>query len=169
VIEGDIMANQFLGQLMAAGFSYAPKGWALCNGQPLAIRQYQALFSLLGPTFGGDGRTNFNLPNLQGSIPLSFGTNPQFGSNYVLGQVGGQASVILASNQVPAHGHTALASNNAVSANPPSGNALASNVGMYVSGQTPATQMNANSIAPAGSSIGHENRQPFLVINWCIA
>jgi microcystin-dependent protein len=149
------MADQFIGQLMAAGFSFAPKSWVLCNGQSLPINQNQALFALLGTIFGGDGRTNFNFPNLQGSIPLSSG------SNYVLAQTGGQASVILASNQVPPHGHTAVASNNAVSANPPANNALASNVGMYVSGQTPTTPMNSNAVAPAGGSVPHENRQPF--------
>jgi microcystin-dependent protein len=83
------MADQFIGQLMAAGFSFAPKSWVLCNGQSLPINQNQALFALLGTIFGGDGRTNFNLPNLQGSIPLSSG------SNYVLAQTGGQASVII--------------------------------------------------------------------------
>jgi microcystin-dependent protein len=162
------MATPFLGQLMAAGFNFAPKGWALCNGQTLAINQNQALFSLLGTTFGGNGVQNFMLPNLQGRIPLSFGQGPGL-SNYNLGQIGGETALILAANQVPGHTHNAVASSSAPSVKPPSGGALASNVGMYTSGQTPGTAMNASSVVPAGGSQPHPNQQPFLVINWCIA
>jgi microcystin-dependent protein len=158
----------FIGQLMAAGFGFAPRGWALCNGQTLSIQGYQALFSLLGTTFGGNGINNFQLPNLQAKIPLSSGQLTG-GSNYLLGQPGGEVAVTLLMNQVPPHSHLAMASTNSVSVLPPSGNALASNVGLYVSGQAPSPAMNANSIVPAGSSQPHENRQPFLVINWCIA
>jgi microcystin-dependent protein len=157
------MATPFIGQLMAAGFSFAPKGWTLANGQTLAINQYQALFSLLTTTFGGDGVTTFQLPNLQGRIPMGVG------SAYNLGNKGGEPSLILAANQVPPHGHTVVASSAGPTVHAPASNALASNVGMYVSGKTPATAMNSGAVAPNGGSVAHENRQPFLVINWCIA
>ncbi len=162
------MATPFLGQLMSAGFGFAPRGWALCNGQLMAINQNQALFSLLGTTFGGNGQTNFALPNLQGRIPLSSGQGVGL-SNYVLGQVAGETAVTLTSGMVPSHNHMVVASSNGPTLKPSAGSALASNVGMYTSNQAPGAAMNGNSVAPAGGSQPHSNQQPYLVINWCIA
>ena len=162
------MATPFLGQLMAAGFGFAPRGWVLCNGQTMGITQYAALFSLLGTTFGGNGTTTFLLPDLQGRIPISSGQGLGL-NNYVLGQAGGETGVVLFSNQVPGHSHMVVASSNSPSVKPPTGNALASNLGMYTSGQSPSTAMNGGSVAKTGGSQPHPNQQPFLVINWCIA
>jgi microcystin-dependent protein len=162
------MANPFLGQIMAVAFNFAPKTWAFCNGQLMTINQNQALFALIGTTFGGNGSTTFALPNLQGRIPISSGQGQGL-SSYVLGEISGFPAITLASNQVPTHGHTAFASSNGVAAGAPAGNALASNVSMYASGHAPTTPMNSGSIQPTGGSQPHENRQPYLVINWCIA
>ena len=161
------MPTPFVGQLMAVAFNFPPKGWTFCNGQSVQISSNQALFSLLGTFYGGNGVTNFNLPNLQGQIPLGMGSSGF--SNYNIGQAGGAAGITLTTNEVPPHGHVVIASSNAPSLNPAVGNALASNVSMYVSGSAPTNGMNNQSIAPAGGSVPHENRQPYLVINWCIA
>jgi len=97
------MSTPFLGEIRMFGFNFAPNGWALCNGQTLSISQYAALFSLLGTTYGGNGTTTFQLPNLQGQVPIHQGTGG--GGTYVIGQASGSANVTLLSNQMPAHTH----------------------------------------------------------------
>src|SRR5450432_1493926 len=107
------MSNAFLGQLMLVGFNFAPRGWSMCNGQLLPINQNQALFSLLGTTFGGDGRVNFGLPNLQGIVPIGVG------SGHTLGEKGGEQNHTLSISELPTHTHTANATTATATANTP--------------------------------------------------
>ena len=156
------MSEPFLSEIKIVSFNFAPKGWALCNGQLLPINQNQALFSLLGTTYGGDGRVNFALPNLQGRIPI------HFGNGHTLGEVGGEENHTLIASEMPAHTHTFSASNATPNQGTPAGNMWASNSGAYSSAQPGAT-MNLASISTAGGSQPHTNLQPFLVLNFIIA
>jgi microcystin-dependent protein len=157
----------FLGQLMLFPFNFPPRGWALCQGQLLPISQYQALFSLLGTTCGGDGRTTFGLPDLRGRTPVSVGN----GIN--LGQIGGEEMHRLITNEVPSHTHTINGTTAVVNAPGAGGNLLGqtgTNGAIYK--QNPSSisaALNGATIAPYGNSVPHENRTPYLVMNWCIA
>ena len=154
------MAEPYLGEIRIISFNFAPKGWAFCNGQLLPINQNQALFSILGTTYGGNGQTTFALPNLQGRVPL------HMGNGFVEGQLGGAQTVTLTLTEIR-HTHqvraTATATTNTAGGNFPavSGNDL------YGSGAD--TTMNPVTIAPAGGSQPHSNLQPYLVINFVIA
>lgn len=154
------MANPFIGEVKMISFNFPPKGWALCNGQLLSIAQNQALFSILGTTYGGNGQTTFALPNLQGSVPM------HFGNGFNLGQVGGSQNVTLNANQA-GHSHpvkaTATATTNTAAGNFPA--ASASNI--Y--GSASDTTMNAGIVGQQGGSQPHNNLQPYLVINFVIA
>ena len=156
------MSEPFLSEIKIVSFNFPPKGWALCNGQLLPINQNQALFSLLGTTYGGDGRVNFALPNLQGRIPI------HFGNGHTLGEVGGEENHTLIASEMPAHTHIFSASNVAPNQGTPAGNMWASNSGAYSSAQ-PNASMNPASISTAGGSQPHTNLQPFLVLNFIIA
>ena len=154
------MSEPFMGQIMIVPFNYAPKGWALCNGQLLPINQNQALFSLLGTTYGGDGRVNFALPNLQGRIPNGFG------QGYILGQRGGETSVTLSIANVPAHNHLWNATTAAPTQSDPTG--VLAGGGLYK--QTPVdTPMSPAAVTNVGGSQPHTNMMPYLVLNYCIA
>jgi microcystin-dependent protein len=171
------MSAPFLGEVRAFGFNFAPKGWQQCNGQLLPINQNQALFALVGTTFGGNGTTTFALPDLRGRVALSAGQSPS-GSSRVLGEVLGEEIHTLASTEMPLHQHAiAGAANGAANATnvpgssviPGSGSSSASGtpaVPIYAGG-TPNTPMLA--LGLAGSGQAHENRMPFLVANYCIA
>src|SRR5579872_426070 len=156
----------FLGQLLAVAFNFAPKGWALCNGQLLAISLDQALFSLLGTTYGGNGQTNFALPNLQGRVPISSGQAPGL-SDYPLGQIGGQESHTIIQQELPTHTHFLTGTSAAGTLANAAGNMLASSP-MYISGPGNSSLV-ANSLSNSGGSQAHTNIQPYLVINWVIA
>jgi len=156
------MSTPFLGQLMLASWNYAAKGWATCNGQLMAINQNQALFSLLGTTFGGDGRVNFALPNLQGRTPVGFGNGIQ------LGQVGGEEFHTLSVAEVPTHTHSLQAASGA-NATKPGGALVAGGGANLFTGASNLAAMNPATIANSGGSQPHENRQPYLVMNWLIA
>lgn len=166
------MSEPFLGQLMPTGFNFAPRGWALCDGQLLSISQNAALFSLLGTQYGGDGRVTFGLPNLRGRTPV------HFDSQLPLGSSGGAEAVTLTLSQIPAHNHAVQANTGNAALNNPSGAVLAvanrptpappRPVAIYQTPGTPAP-MNAETIAIAGGSQPHSNMQPYLVINWIIA
>lgn len=166
--------DPFVAEIRIFACNFAPNGWAMCNGQIMSISQNTALFSLLGTTYGGDGRTTFALPNLQSSAPVHAGQGPGL-SLRDLGENGGEESVTLQTSQMPVHTHTPNAllanpSNNSdpnglTWANPggrPAPNYFASAVG------TPVT-MNASAIAPAGGSQPHNNMMPYLALNFCIA
>jgi microcystin-dependent protein len=172
------MSEPFLGEIRAFGFNFAPVGWLQCNGQTLAISQYAALFSLLGTTYGGNGQTTFQLPNLQGRVAISQGNGAGL-SPYVIGEAAGTENVSLLTTQMPSHSHPVNACTTT------SGNA-AQPAGAYpatdqITGETkggtvntystaaPNATMNPNMIGLQGGSQPHSNLQPFLVVNYCIA
>lgn len=156
------MSTPFLSEIKIISWNFPPKGWAFCNGQLLPINQNQALFSLLGTTYGGDGRVNFALPNLQGCIPA------HMGDGFVLGQRGGETAHTLITSELPAHNHVPVGSNAAPSAGSAAGNVWATfTANQYNS--TPNTTMNPACITPTGGSQPHENMSPYLVLNFIIA
>jgi microcystin-dependent protein len=160
------MSQPFLGQIILVPYNFAPQGWAFCNGQMLSIAQNTALFSLLGTTFGGDGQTTFALPDLRGRVPLSSGQGPGL-QNYNLGQVGGEETVTLTGNQVGAHSHLVNASSNHFNSKEPGNNFLAE--GGRFQSATDGSTMNPGIIANGGGSQPHDNMQPYLGLNYCIA
>ena len=158
------MAEPFLGMIMLFGGNFAPSGWALCNGQLLSIQQNTALFSILGTTYGGNGTSNFALPDLRGRVPVHFGQGPGL-SNYSEGEVGGSESVTLQTTEMPPHQHTQPATEGVQTTNRPN-NALPAEGGVY------AGTSDGSALAPTSSAGGgqpHENRQPYLTMNYCIA
>ena len=170
------MSDPFIGQIVSFGFNFAPANWALCQGQLMAISQNETLYTLIGTTFGGDGSTTFGLPNLSGTVPVNQGQSSG-NSNYVMGQVSGTESVTLTTNTIPSHTHAVVTSNAGGTTNIPSSSTFLSNEGpgtpavtTYVPG-APATQtaLAGTTIGVSGGSVPHENRQPFLCINYCIA
>lgn len=172
------MASPYLSQILMFGGNFAPKNYAFCNGQILSISQNQALFSLLGTTYGGNGVTTFGLPNLQSSLPLGFGQGPGL-SNYVLGQVGGSSSVTLNQSTVPSHTHNFMCATNPAQTTSPSvsgnvpGAPPATNAHFYATPPgTPPLQpqlMGAGACSTVGNSQGHPNLMPSLCISFCIA
>lgn len=160
----------FIGQLALVGFTYAPQGWALCNGQMLPISQYQALFALLGTTYGGDGVNTFALPDLQGRVPIHAGAGLGL-SVYQAGQKGGEENVTLTMNEMPAHNHQIAAHNGTAQPNQsgPSGNVLAGPTKFPgYSSDTANVTLASTAVTPQGGSQPHSNVQPFLVLNWII-
>ena len=164
------MAEAFIAEIRIFGFTFAPRGWATCDGQVLPIQQNTALFSLLGTYFGGNGRSTFALPNLAGNLAIGTGQGPGLTNRY-LGEQGGAATVTLSAAQLPSHSHTLGAVPAAASAKNPAGAALAPTPGGAFAYRSPGTltPMAASSLTPAGQSQPHENRQPVLVLNFCIA
>lgn len=157
------MSEPFLAEIRMVGFNFAPRGWAFCDGQILPINQNQSLYSLLGTTYGGDGRTSFALPELRGRTPIHVGNSHQ------LGQKSGEETQTLSLNEMPAHGHTAIASNSDAVGDMPTNNILARpGAGVYAafnSGKNMAGQM----IGTSGGGQAHNNMQPYLAVNFCIA
>lgn len=156
------MAEPFLGEIKIVSFNFAPKGWAFCNGQTLAIQQNQALFSILGTTYGGNGTTTFQLPNLQGRVPL------HVGGGITLGQSSGEASHTLLASEMPGHSHVPLASSNPPSMASPSGNCWAGGNPLYAASPVD-TAMAAQAVPNAGGGQAHENQPPYLVLTFVIA
>jgi len=161
------MSQPFIGEVRLVGFNFAPVGWATCNGAVHSIAENSTLFNLIGTTYGGNGQTTFNLPDLQGRIPLHQGSNGI--STYVIGQVGGVESVTITLNQFPSHTHPLQASSANASSNIPANNTLGANVSAYT-GVAPSIALNNAMIGSSGGgSQPHENRQPFVVLNWVIS
>lgn len=163
------MPTPYIGEVKLVPFNFAPKGWALCNGQLLQIAQNQVLFSLLGTFYGGDGRTTFALPNLQGRTILGTGNGSGL-SPYTIGQQPGQQPVVPTVDQIPSHTHLLNVSNATASAASPIGAypaIAAASVGMPYDPGMSGAMPNAVQANPGGQ--GHENRQPFLVLNYVIA
>ena len=156
------MAEPFLSEIRIMSFGYAPKGWALCNGQLLPINQNQALFSLLGTTFGGDGRVNFALPDLRGDVPI------HVGAGHTLGEKGGEQAHTLSISELATHTHVLSASSANATLTPAVGNVLAASTALYHSPSN-LTSLNPGSIASVGGSQAHLNMQPFLTLTFCIA
>lgn len=163
------MAEPFLSEIRIFSFNFPPKGWAFCNGQLLPINQNQGLFSLLGTTYGGDGRVNFALPNLQGSVPI------HDGAGFTLGQKGGEYNHTLTMQEMPQHVHFMQASTQTGNSNNPNfsgtGHVLAQDPGnCYSDAFAPgAAALNPGSVSNVGGSQPHSNQQPYLVLNFCIA
>jgi microcystin-dependent protein len=164
------MAQVFLGSLMLVPYNFAPLGYAFCQGQLMSITQNAALFSLLGTQFGGDGRSTFGLPNLQGSLAVGQGQGPGL-QLYEIGEVGGSPSVTLLASNAPTHSHPVLAGKLAADKDTPSGNALAdsSNPHIYSNAATPPLTPMSQSISPVGGSQPHNNMMPYLGLQWIIA
>lgn len=165
------MAEPFLGQIMMAGFNFAPRGWAFCNGQLMSIAQNTALFSLLGTYYGGDGKVTFALPNLQGRATIQQGQGPGL-SSYVIGEMSGEQNLTLISTEMPMHNHTA--NGTSVSGNQPSPinhiwAAESAGATSIYTNTPPNTTMNVMAIGLAGGSQPHNNLQPYLGITFVIA
>jgi len=160
------MAEPFLSEIRIMSFVFAPKGWALCNGQLLPINQNQALFSLLGTTFGGDGRVNFGLPDLKSRVPI------HVGSGHTLGERGGEQAHTLSISEIPTHVHTmnATSADAVPNTNPGSNVMLAKASGDFIYGNFASpVALDSRAITNVGGSQAHLNMQPFLVLNFCIA
>src|SRR5207302_5579867 len=159
------MAEPFLSEIRIFSFGFAPKGWALCNGQLLPINQNQALFSLLGTTFGGDGRVNFGLPNLQGQVPI------HVGNGHTLGEKGGEQAHTLSTSEIPTHTHIAHATSAVATTNNPTSSlepAQSTSANLYAAPSN-LVVMNPAAIGAVGGSQAHLNMQPFLTLNFSIA
>lgn len=160
------MSSPFVAEIRAFGFGFAPKGWAFCDGQLLPLSQNTALFSLLGTFYGGDGKSNFGLPDLQGCIPIMWG---QGLSLYDIGQTSGSDTVTLLQSEMPQHNHTLLADFLNGPDNTSPTQAATSNGAFYSDTTTPIVQMNVQAIGPNGGSLAHNNMMPYLTLNFCIA
>jgi microcystin-dependent protein len=159
------MAEPFLSEIRMFSFSFPPRGWAKCDGQLLPINQNQGLFSLLGTTFGGDGRVNFALPDLRGRVPI------HVGSSHTLGERGGEQAHTLSISELPQHAHVAMGSNTAGTTAVPGGTVMLANSASY-DAYRPATAlvaMQSGTIANVGGSQAHLNMEPFLTLSFCIA
>src|SRR4051794_10110140 len=163
--QGGPMAEPFLSEIRIMSFVFAPKGWALCDGQLLPINQNQALFSLLGTSFGGDGRVNFGLPDLRASVPI------HVGSGHTLGERGGEQAHTVSIAELPAHTHSVGVSSTATGGNAsPNGRFLggANNAYHAAAGST-LTTLRPDTVGNTGGSQAHLNMQPFLTLSFCIA
>ena len=168
--------DQFIGEIRAFPFNFAPKNWALCNGQLLAIASNTALFSIIGTYYGGDGKVTFGLPNLQGRVIVSPGQGPGL-SEWVLGETQGSDNVTLLSAEIPVHSHQVIGMDNAGTETAPNGTSYLTRdvrggtgtIQYMQTGGSPSAAMAPNTLLPSGGTLPHENRQPFLVLNYCIA
>jgi microcystin-dependent protein len=173
------MSEFFIGQIMMAGFNFAPRYWALCNGQLLPINQNQALFSLLGTQYGGNGTTNFALPDLRSRTPIGYASSVDPGwqpPSVQIGQTGGVENVTLLSTNLPAHTHAANASttngDNRIPSNrvfATSNNSGGAAISIYAASNGALVPLNPATVAPAGGNQPHPNLQPYTTINFCIA
>lgn len=166
------MAEPFIAEIRIVPFSFAPRGWALCNGQLMLIPQNTALYSLLGTTYGGDGKSTFALPNLQGRAPMHPGQGPGL-SRHDLGELGGSETVTLLQSQIPSHTHSVRAQSGRADLYGPVGLVPGRAVGGSVYRNDVdipnATPLNASTVAPAGGGQPHNNMQPYLALNFIIA
>ena len=164
--------DPFVAEIRIFPFNFAPKGWAFCDGQILPLSQNTALFSLLGTTYGGDGKSNFALPNMQGNAPMHPGQGPGL-SLHDLGETGGSETVTLLESEIPVHSHTMVAFAGAGNRLVPGGNSIARANGStpYLTNapQPPTVNMADSAVTPAGGDQPHNNMQPYLTLNFCIA
>ncbi len=164
------MSQPFVGEIRMFGGSFAPSGWAFCDGSLIPISENDVLFNLIGTTYGGDGQENFALPNLQGRIPIHAGQGPGISQNYQIGETGGTEQVTLSVNQIPIHNHALIASTDPANTPNPGNNVLSAPVTarpFYQS--TPNVGMNPGILAVAGGSQPHDNMMPFMVVTFIIS
>jgi microcystin-dependent protein len=162
------MSEPFLAEIRIFGFNFAPRGWATCDGQILPINQNQALYSLLGTTYGGDGRTTFGLPELRGRVPLHEGSGTGL-SNRTLGAGGGIEQVTLTTSQMPSHLHTLQATTNPADSRSPSSKVSATAIDDLYGVPEDLVNSASGAVAATGGNQAHQNMQPYLVLNFCIA
>lgn len=166
------MADPFVAEIRIFPFNFAPRGWAWCDGQLLPLSQNTALFSLLGTTYGGNGKSNFALPDLQGRAPMHPGQGPGL-SLHDLGETGGSETVSLLESEIPSHSHAMRASNDASTTNVPGGATVARPFGrgnnLFATGSANIVPMAPEALAPAGGDQPHNNLQPYLTFYFCIA
>ncbi len=166
------MSESYIGEIRMFAGSFAPRGFAFCDGQLLAVSQNEALFSLFGTIYGGDGRTTFGLPDLRGRVPIHHGSGPGL-TPRTLGQKAGAERHTLSVAELPAHSHTMKASNDAASESNPAGNVLAGNVAVDIYNSNPTSQTLSDSVPEAISKVGgsqsHENMQNFLAIHYIVS
>lgn len=158
--------DPFVGEIRPVGFSFAPVGWAFCDGSILSISEFSVLFALIGTAYGGDGQTTFALPDLRGRVPLGDGQGPGL-SPYVQGQRGGAEHVTLTTAQIPAHNHALVGTTGHANSYSPAGKLPAFTARNVYTTASPDSQM--TNLEPAGSNLPHENRQPLLTVNFIIA
>ncbi len=164
------MAQPFLGEIRLFGFGFAPKGFALCNGQTLPISQNQALFSLLGTTYGGNGTTTFGLPNLQGRTPIHVGSSSQ--GSTTQGTFAGSETVTLTINTMPAHTHALVGTSTVADKRPAAAHSFANDTSPaanFYAPPGPVVTISPQSITNTGGGAPHDNMQPYLVMNYCLA
>jgi microcystin-dependent protein len=164
------MAQPYVGEIRMFAGNFPPNGWMFCDGSQLAISENETLFQLIGTTYGGDGESTFNLPDLRGRVPVHQGTNPNTGTNYIMAESSGVETVTLTTQQIPQHNHAFLATQNAGTQPNPGGNILSNSQGPqpYIQ-ENPDGNLNAQAVTPAGGSQPHENLQPYLGINFVIS
>jgi microcystin-dependent protein len=164
------MAQPYVGEIRMFAGNFAPAGWMFCGGQLLPISENTTLFQLIGTTYGGDGQSTFALPDLRGRIPIHFGTGSS-NTAYQLAETGGAEEVTLTVQQIPAHSHPLLASNNAGNNTLPGGSLIAKSISNlpYSSFNAPVTPINPATVAPVGGSQPHTNFQPYLCLNFIIS
>jgi len=162
------MSEPFLAEVRIVGFNFAPRGWAFCDGQILPINQNQSLYSLLGTTYGGDGRTSFALPDLRGRTPIHVGRSDG-GDAHREGQKGGEETHTLSANEMPQHRHALKASSAQPTTPVPTGNALAASLNELYVDPSDLAAMHAGTVTNVGGGQAHDNMQPYLALNYCIA
>lgn len=158
------MGQPFVGEIRMFGGNFAPAGWNFCDGSTLPISENEVLFTLIGTTYGGDGQSTFNLPDLRGRLPL------HQGGGFTLGQTGGVESVTLTVNQIPTHNHAMLGSSNTSTTPQPTGNVIgkSAQIDLFINA-VPGDQLSSSAITPVGSNLPHSNFQPYLCVNFIIS
>jgi microcystin-dependent protein len=164
------MAQPYVGEIRMFAGNFAPAGWMFCDGSQLAISENETLFQLIGTTYGGDGQSTFNLPDLRGRVPVHQGTDPATGTAFTLAEASGVESVTLTTQQIPQHSHALMATTATGTQANPGGNLLANSQGPqpYIQ-EDPDNNLNPQTLSPAGGSQPHEDLQPFLGINFIIS
>lgn len=163
------MSEPFLAEVRIVGFNFAPRGWAFCDGQILPINQNQSLYSLLGTTYGGDGRTTFALPDLRGRVPIHVGSSGDGGAHHTEGQKSGEETHTLAANEMPQHNHVVKASTANATVTDPSSMVLAATTSDVYTDSATSVDLASGTSLNAGGGQAHDNMQPYLAVNFCIA
>lgn len=164
------MGEPFVGEIRMFGGTFAPAGWAMCQGQSMPISENETLFQLIGTTYGGDGQETFNLPDLQGRAPMHMGQGPGLSQNYVQGEAAGVESVTVTAQQTPIHTHSFLASTNNALDTTPTNNVMAAGITTKMYTEDVANQpLNNAAVTPQGGSQPHDNMQPYLVLTFIIS